>query len=393
MIWSPRRSLMAALALLLILLGGANPSLAQEDPLSGSVGIVATGLTNPRGMAWDDDGTLYVALAGSGGAIAAGAEGPTTTDTAPAGRTSAVARIDAGCPVPVAIGIPSVLHEDGGATGAADVAVLDSELYVLVATGGVALGMPASPTGLYRVDEDGSLTVIADHAAWLEEHPPASPPPEGFPNTGELYAMVVADGRFWVVDSMNGLVTSITPDGEIALVADLSEEHPVPTGIAIGPDGSLYVSTLTPAPYPDGAASVLQITEDGEVTEVWSGLTMVTDIAIGPDGALYALEMSIGNTGEAPHIVPGTGRLVRQTGPDTAETVADGLLFPVALAIGSDDGLYLSMPAIGADRGLGEIVRVDLSGEEVASTVGAPFCEPIPETVPAAPIPFGTPVG
>ncbi|MBA2598073.1 MAG: hypothetical protein H0V00_15725, partial [Chloroflexia bacterium] len=39
---------------------GAEGALATLDP-------VAVGLTNPRGFTWAEDGTLYVALAGTGG--------------------------------------------------------------------------------------------------------------------------------------------------------------------------------------------------------------------------------------------------------------------------------------------------------------------------------------
>ena len=55
----------------------------------------------------------------------------------------------------------------------------------------------------------------------------------------------------------------ITPDGEITEVADLSEGHLVPTGIAVDDDGNAYVSFETTPPYPDGASKVVQVTPDG----------------------------------------------------------------------------------------------------------------------------------
>ncbi|MDP9356216.1 MAG: hypothetical protein M3R02_13220, partial [Chloroflexota bacterium] len=107
---------------------------------------------------------------------------------------------------------------------------------------------------------------------------------------------------------------------------------------------------LTPLPFPDGGAKVLHVAEDGTVTEAWTGLTAVTGVTVGADGTLYATELSTGNPGEPPFLVPGSGRVVRQTGPDSLEVVAGGLMFPVAVEMGPDGGLYVALPAIGADR-------------------------------------------
>ena len=72
--------------------------------------IVAAGLTSPRGLTWGADGTLYVALAGAGGtALGTPATGPGYTG----GPTASVVRIEAGCPVAVANGLPSTVNKGG----------------------------------------------------------------------------------------------------------------------------------------------------------------------------------------------------------------------------------------------------------------------------------------
>ncbi len=121
---------------------------------------------------------------------------------------------------------------------------------------------------------------------------------------------------------------------------------------------------LSALPFADGSARVVHVTPDGTVTDVWTGLTAVTSIAVGNDGTLYALEMATGNTDEPPFVAPGTGKVVRQTGPDTAEEVVTGLDFPVKMEFGPDGALYVGYPAFGATAGEGAILRFDLAANE-----------------------------
>ena len=80
-------------------------------------------------------------------------------------------------------------------------------------------------------------------------------------------------------------------------------------------------------------------------------------------------------------MVPGSGRIVRQTGPDSAEDVATGLMFPITLTFGPDGGLYVAMPAIGAASGGGTIARVDGMGTPAA--MAAPSdCAPVGAATP-----------
>jgi plastocyanin len=144
----------------------------------------------------------------------------------------------------------------------------------------------------------------------------------------------------------------------------------------------------------------MHVAADGTVTDVWTGLTTVTGVGVGTDGSLFALEMSTGNLDQPPFLVPGSGRLVHQTGPDSFEVVADSLMLPVAMDAGSDGAFYVSLPAIGAGDGSGVIVRISLDGSS-AATEANPNCAPIPETLfvpgtpeaaPATPAPAEVPV-
>src|SRR5215210_1293272 len=217
--------------------------------------VVAAGLTNPRGMTWGADGALFVALAGSGGDTPGVPEFPPPIGPFMGGPTASVVRIEAGCPVAVADGLPSSRDVDGGVTGVADLAILGDQLYALVAAARDLYGNPGSTNGVYQVNADGTTTLIADTSAWLAANPPETAgwtaPPEGYPNPGNPFAMVADEtsGLLWVVDALNGLVFTVTADGTLTLAADLSDAHPVPTGIAVDPAGGIYVGTLTSAPY------------------------------------------------------------------------------------------------------------------------------------------------
>jgi hypothetical protein len=321
------------------------------------VTVEAAGLANPRGFMFSPDGSLIVALAGR--------EGP----------HAGVVRIEDGCPVVIAGGLPAYRIVFGAITGVADVAYLNGELYALLSGGDTNRG--GTPNGLYRLDGVGGAELVADISAFIREHPVAEKPRD-FDTDGQPFAMLAIGDAFWVTEGNSNQVLRISPDGTVARVADLSQGHPIPTGIAPAPDGGAYVAYFTSAPYAEGSAKVVRVAPDGAVTDVWTGLTLVTALAIGPDGTIFALEMATGH-GEDPGVIaPGTGRVVRMTGPDTMEPVVTGLALPIAMDFGPDGALHIAGPTFGADEGQGTILRVDLSGPQPIAIPtelpGAPPC-------------------
>jgi hypothetical protein len=328
--------------------------------LPGGAVLVAGGLTNPRGFNWAADGTLYLALAGTGGTIP-GPEGSPFTG----GKTSSVAIIRDGQVEPFAEGLPSAIWADvGWVWGAMDVAFHNDELFVLEGGGGFGSGQPDTPNGIYRIAADGTAQAFADLGSWISQNPPARLPAEGFPNEGSLFGLLPVDGDFWVSDAVNAQVLKVTPAGEISRAADLSELRTppfTPTGMAPAPEGGVYLGDETVGPFVDGTATVTHVASDGTVTEVWTGLTALTGLTVGPDGALYAAEMSVGNIDQPPFLQRGAGRVVRQTGPDSLEEVATGLDLPVSIRFGPDGGLYVSQPAFGANNGEGSLIRLDVA--------------------------------
>lgn len=351
-----RFAVLTALMLsLLPVLGLAQDS--EETEARDAVTLVASGLNNPRGFTWNADGELIVATAGAGGSNQMTSD---SQEPVMAGDTAGAMLISDGCPVQISHGLPSTRGMSGHEQGPAAVAILDNVLYVLQDSAGpTSFNKDGFPNGVYAVEKDGSVRLVADISTWINENPTTFVPRDKT-DLGEPFAMLAGKGELWVLESNSGQVLAITPDGKITRVADLSENHPVPTGFTLAPDGGVYVGFLTPAPYTDGSSRVVKVTAAGEVTEVWTGLTTVTGLAVGPDGTLYAAEMSTGNTDSPPFTRAGSGRVVKQTGPSSLEEVAVGIDYPIAMAFGPDGGLYIGFPAFGPDVVTGGIIRLDL---------------------------------
>jgi glucose/arabinose dehydrogenase len=333
----------------------AHAESATPEPEEG-VTVVAAGLTNPRGFTFAPDGTLVVTLAGR--------EGP----------HAEVVRIEDGCPVVLAEGLPSYRIVFGALTGVADVAYLNGQLYTLLSGGDTDRG--ETPNGLYRLDGAGGAELVADISAFIRDNPVAEKPRD-YDTDGQPYAMLAMEDAFWVTEGNSNQVLRVGLDGTVTRVADLSQGHPIPTGIASASDGGAYVGFFTAAPYEEGSAKVVRVGSDGTVADAWTGLTLVTALAVGPDGTLYALEMATGHGENPDAITSGTGRVVRLTGPDTVEPVVTGLALPVAMDFGPDGALYVAGPTFGADEGQGTILRIDLSNEQPVA---------VPMELPAGPL-------
>jgi hypothetical protein len=319
-----------------------------EPGTSVMVEILANGLTNPRGFAWDADGALHLALAGAGGETA-----------------SSIVTVADGCVFPLAEELPTLFVPSlGWVWGVMDLAFAGEELYALS-------GAWNEPTGIYRVHDDGSWEIVADLGAWFSANPTSFIAPDYNP-LGSLFDLVTDGESFWVSEAVGGRLMTAAADGRIELVADLSEGHQVPTGVAPDGDGGAYVGFLTSAPYPDDGSKVVHVAADGAVTVYWTGLTVVTDVAMGPDGTLYAAEMATGNTAEAPFLTPKSGRVVRMTGPDSLEPVVVDMDAPGYLGFDTDGALYVTLPAYAPDTGVGfgSLVRVEVSGSLPISLAG-----------------------
>src|SRR5690606_24121362 len=108
----------AAYLALLTLLAITSLPLAAQD-------VVVGGLVNPRGMAFDSDGNLYVVEAGNGGDF----EAPTGRAPIPVGGTGQVTRVTpAGDAAVIIIGLGS--QSIGQSRGASSILVTDDSIWL-----------------------------------------------------------------------------------------------------------------------------------------------------------------------------------------------------------------------------------------------------------------------
>jgi hypothetical protein len=129
----------------------------------------------------------------------------------------------------------------------------------------------------------------------------------------------------------------------------------VPTSVVIGPDGHPYVGELTGFPFPVGGADVYRVTASEAFDwEVYAeGLTLISAIDFGPDGSLYVLTLT--DNLFAPEPPPG---YVTRIHPDgTREWVVRNLVAPTGMTV-RDDG-HLCISNFGVMPGMGQVICVE----------------------------------
>lgn len=329
---------------------------------------VASGLDNPKGLAFGADGTLYVAEAGVGGDAPCfeGAEGEMC-----AGSSGAVTAVRHGVQERIVEGLPSAAAPGGfGAAGPHDVALLgNGNLVVPIGLGGppdlTAPGGVLAGTGmgtLVRVNgRSGSWKTIADIAAFEgATNPDGVIPPDSNP-----FGVLALPGETLVVDAGANAVFSVTPAGKTSTFAVFPATpvdfpfpgfpmQAVPTAIAEGPDGHFYVGQLTGFPFPVGGARVFELDASGAVVDTIDGFTNIVDVATGPDGSLYVVQIS--SSGLLGGEMDGQ---VWRVAPNGARTLVVPFVFaPGGAAVGPDGDLYVTTGTILPDAGA--VLRFDL---------------------------------
>jgi hypothetical protein len=344
------------------------PATAQAQ----SVTTIATGLDNPRGLAFAGDGSLYVAEAGRGGTgpCFPGPEGGPVCF----GTSGAITKVSQGQQHRVVTGLSSIANQsDGsGAYGPADVAVKSDALVYII-------GLAMAPSQRDQLPPAGrnagwvhaklynQTYKLADISAYEGQADPDGAGPETNPNslavTSTGAAVVDAAGNTLVWAQPNGTVSTLAVFPPQQVEAPPSMGLPpgtkipvqaVPTSVVRGPDGAFYVSQLTGFPFVKGTANVFRVVPGSQPTVVASGLTNLVDLAFDRHGNLYVLEVSHnGLTSGDP-----TGALIKIKSDGSHQILmTTGLTAPAGLAI-KDNAAYVSNCSTCA--GNGSVLRIPL---------------------------------
>lgn len=342
----------------------ADGSAAQFAHATQSVGVVMSGLNSPRGLAWGPDGALYVAEAGmtvTNGPCIPAMEGPNLV-TRCFSSTGSVSRLRHGRQERVLDGLPSSYFvETGFASGPQHVAFQGlGNMYVALGCGctsaeRAALGSGAELLGtLVDFNPAGKWRVVADIVDYEGTYNPAGGPVDANP-----FGILPEGNGVWVVDAGGNSLLRVSKQGEVGFVTSFpttpafppfDQSEPVPTRVKHGPDGALYVSTLSGVPFIAGAAAIYRIVP-GQPPQLWAGgFKTITDFAFAPDGSVYVVQFASG-----PVFFTGPGQLIRRAPDDTRTILAADLFQPTGVVVAPDGSVYVANK--GTLSGQGEVIR------------------------------------
>jgi hypothetical protein len=347
---------------------------ASTSPAHPAVSVLRSGLNNPRHLTLTGDG-LWVAQAGAGGPAgksncvtgpSTGAPGNTSYCV---GQTGAVSLVRHGH-VAASVRLPSVIQTDSSeVAGPAAVTFSHGQAAIIMqdvlvnSKGANALPKPAGKLfGQLLIRSHRGVKAV-DLAAYAAAHPQSASSlgtvPGEIPYDSDPYDVVAYHGGFVVADAAANSLLQVSSSGKIHLLARFPAvtetapagvlgPHPVsvkaqavPTSIAVGPDGALYVGLLRGVPSDPGTAYIYRVVPGHQPT-IWAkGLTAVTSIAFDCHGRLLATEYSTGGL-LSPPTTPGALIRISRGGHSVSKLPVAGLFQPTGVAAASDGTVYVS---------------------------------------------------
>lgn len=329
--------------------------------------VVMSGLDNPRGLAFAPNGALYVTEAGRGGAGPC-LINPGTGEERCFGMSGAITRLWKGKQERVVEGLESHAMPDGSsASGPTDISFLGTGgAYVTLGLGGgpdfqAALGNQYGGT-LIHMAASGEWKVVAD----ILEHEEDENPAGGAIDTNPFAVLAEPGGRI-VVDAGGNSLLRVAADGTVETLAVFPPMpnptgfgppiiESVPTTVARGPDGALYVGELTGFPFVQGLAGIYRVVPGQSPVLICTGFKAIIDIAVAPDGGLYVVENATGAFPPPPPFAPNSGRLSHVAMDCTVTPLLTGLDRPTAVTVGKDGAVYVTNHGVTA--GAGEVLKL-----------------------------------
>lgn len=304
----------------------------------------ANGFASPLfGLATAPNGDILVADAGAGVATLSGATDIPLlgiTDMSPLGRGSmwategltgdpgddtgqALYRATKGKTQKIAdlFAFEEVQNPDGG--------LVDSNPFDVQSLGGqAALVADAGANDLLRVDNQGNVDVLAVF-------------PEELVSTANI----------------KDLVGCPTGPENICGLPDMIPAQPVPTSIAVGPDGYFYVGELKGFPAPAGASNIWKVAPDAseatcpspDCVKVFDGgFTSIIDLAFDASGTLHVAELDEQSWFAVEVLGGGVGGTINACDVDagTCTEVATEIPILTAITFGKDGMLWATANAL-----------------------------------------------
>jgi len=259
--------------------------------------VVASGLHSPRGLSFGPGNVLYAAEAGDPTHAGSIIQIRNTMSRHPIVRT-------------VLGGIATFTDPEGGSIGIDGISVrgrgANQSIYGIMglspqATGNNAFG------ALIKVNRTGHATTVAnvgefmynwtnepDHKALWKEFPDSNP-----------YGVLAVPGHVYVTDAGANTLNEVHPDGTIDVLAyfpNTTLRDAIPTCVAQGPDGALYVGTLAlvDSVFLGPSAKVYRVDPAHvnladptatPMTEWATGLFPINGCTFGRDGTFYASQL------------------------------------------------------------------------------------------------------
>jgi hypothetical protein len=335
--------------------------------------VIASGLNNPRQLAFAPGGTLYVAEAGVRGDSQDCSEHPDLGEfclefngsLARVGRSGDVKR--------VVTGLPSI-SSDAETMGPFDIAFTGKHRFALtIGLGGdnafrkgfrkgALLGTVV--TGNLHRHKGAKVRKAFDALAFEAANNPDKTDidsnPTGIVKSGRGYVFTDSGGNSLVSTRRGGsalatfkpvLTTQPVPGPPPVPVGFPADA--VPTDVVVGPDGARYVSQLVGFPFEKGSSTIWRVVRGRDPEPYATGLTNVTSLAFAKDGTLYAVELASNGLLTGP-----VGALVKvEAGANSHEPVASDLPAPYGLAIRGDSAYVTTGSLAAAD---GQVIKIDL---------------------------------
>jgi hypothetical protein len=351
--------------------------------------VVAIGLDQPHGVAIGPSGGIYVSDVGN---AKVGPGCKMGTEPACVNQSGAIVKIVRGVPKTIGSDLPSLGNPGGGdsSAGIVGLKVIGRYVYGVIqnsninaTTGLETYGEAGSLLGdLVRVPKGGGpVTMIASLGPYEAAHNPDHGRGTGGqepPIDSDPYGIAAYHGGIAVADAAGNDILFVNKAGKISTLAVLplvkepmghgkfAMAQAVPTSLAVGPGGELYIGELGGAAANDVRdVNVYRLVPGVGLKVFAKHLTMVGGIAFDHAGRLLVLEIDTAGINDPSKGLPAPGALIRINKNKTRTVLAKkGLEFPLGLAVARNGAIYISnygvLPAKGGPiPGLsGELVKL-----------------------------------